>query len=125
MTTNNLTYFIGKICTVFTVALNRNFKEENPATYPKNLFNYFIGKVESVDEHSIMLTTISGLKMLFFKQAIVAIAEEEVLDPDDADDAEIIEEFKKESKNAKEVKANSSAYIEPEKLSEMLKNIIP
>lgn len=124
MTDNNLTYFIGKICTVFTVALNRNFKEENPANYPKNLFNYFIGKVESVDEHGVLLTTVAGLKMLFFNQAIVAIAEEEVLDPDDSDDAEIIEEFKNESKSTKEIKT-TGAFIEPDKLSKMLKDIIP
>ncbi len=78
----NLRYFIGKICTVFTVPFNRDFKAENPEMYPQQLINYFVGEVVSVDQLGIMLSQSgSGLRTFLFMHSIVGIAQEQEMDP--------------------------------------------
>jgi hypothetical protein len=82
-----LNYFVGRICTVFTTPINRNFKEENPATYPQQLVVYFTGVVDAVDDTGITLSQLdNGLKSYFFRSHIIGIAEEEVLDPSKPED---------------------------------------
>ena len=78
----NLDHFVGKICTVFTVPLNRDFKAENPTIYPQQIINYFVGTVEFVDEDGLMLVQSSSprqLRTYIFRNALVAIAEEHVV----------------------------------------------
>jgi len=88
----NLNHFIGKVCTVFTSPINRNYKEEQ-------LHNYFLGVVESVDSEGISLGQLTGnLKTFLFFPHIVGIAEEEVLNPDDPQDAETIGKLKEAAK---------------------------
>ena len=95
MISKNLSHFIGKLCTIFTVPINRDFRTEAPKEYPKILFKYFLGVVESVDESGLLLTqATTGLKTFFILQNIVAIAEEELLDPEDVDDKKEIDRFK-------------------------------
>jgi hypothetical protein len=89
----NLKYFFGKVCTVFTVPINRDYHKENPKTYPQQLHAYFMGVVESIDQHGIMLTQLDGKKSFFYHGAIVGIAEEEVLNPEDPANKEIMEEM--------------------------------
>jgi hypothetical protein len=90
----DLQYFVGKLCSVFTTPMNRDFRSEAPHDYPKALYKYFMGVVESVTPHGLLLTQAStGLKTYFYHNQIVAIAEEELLDPNNPDDAAIIEKF--------------------------------
>ena len=92
--TNESKYFIGKLCTIFTVPINRDFRSENSQNYPQALYKYFMGVVEALDRDGLLLTqATTGLKSYFFREQIVAIAEEELLDPNNPEDAKIIAEY--------------------------------
>jgi len=91
-----LQYFVNKVCTILASPMNRDFKTENPENYPDQLYNYFTGVVENIDEYGIMLRRILGkpLRTYIFIHNVVAIAEEEQLDPDNPEDAKVIEQIK-------------------------------
>lgn len=95
----NMAYFVDKICTIFTVPTNRDFKNENPATYPQPVFHYFVGKILNVDDEGIMVQQLLNgnkkLKSYFLFAHIIGICEEEVLDPNKPEDAKVIEDYKK------------------------------
>jgi hypothetical protein len=93
-----LEYFIGKICTVFTVQTNRDFKSENPQTFPQPVFHYFVGRVVEVNQKGVMIeqwNNAKKLKTFFFIDHIVSISEEEILNPSNPDDKQIIDEYKR------------------------------
>ena len=72
-------HFLNKVCTVFTNQINRNFKEENPTDYPKQLYNYFVGFVEDMDEAGILIRQVAtGLRTYLCMHNVVAVAEEQV-----------------------------------------------
>lgn len=98
MKIKNLEYFIDKICTIFTVSCNRNFKEENPATYPQPVFHYFVGKILDIDDKGILLQQWNSdkkLRSFFFLDHVISISEEELLNPQNPEDAKIIDQYKK------------------------------
>jgi len=77
-------YFIGKIVTVFTMPINRNFTE-------KVLVQYFMGEVQSVDNTGVLIKQLGVQRQSYFIWSnILGIVEEEVLHPDDPEDAETI-----------------------------------
>ena len=93
-----LDYFVGRICTVFTVQTNRDFKSENPQTFPQPVFHYFVGRVLEAGTRGVMIEQWNSPKKLrtfFFAEHIVSISEEEILDPSDPKDKEIIDEYKR------------------------------
>lgn len=95
---NSLDYFVDKICTVFTIQTNRDFKSENPQTFPQPVFHYFVGKILSVEAKGVMMEQWNGskkLKTFFFIDHIVSISEEEILDPSNPEDKEVINQYKK------------------------------
>jgi hypothetical protein len=49
--------------------------------------------VESIDEHGLLLSQRNDLKTYILINHLIAIAEEEQLDPNKPEDAEIIKEF--------------------------------
>lgn len=105
-----LEYFVGKVCTVFTVQTNRDFKSENPQTFPQPVFHYFVGKVLDVSLKGITMEQWNSPKKLrtfFFMDHIVSLSEEEILDPSDPRDREIIEEYKKVNESSMK-KANDN-----------------
>lgn len=105
-----LEYFVGRICTVFTVQTNRDFKSENPQTFPQPVFHYFVGRVLEVGPKGIMIEQWNSPKKLrtfFFAEHIVSISEEEILDPSDPKDREIIDEYKRINENSAK-KANDN-----------------
>lgn len=109
---NQLTELVGKPCSVFTSPINRNFKEENPQSYPKQVYCYFVGILQSIDENGVVLQQLTtGLKTYIFSSSIVAIAEEEMLDPDNAKDAEIISSIKSQQQ---------SEYVDIDTMNEIL-----
>lgn len=124
---SDLQRFVGKVCTVFTLPINRDFKQENPETYPKPLYVYFMGAVESIDEHGIMLQqTTTGLNSYIFLQNVVSISEEETLDPNNPHDAEIIERYKTEAEDIQkeyeqkyQQPATDSPYVDVEAMSNL------
>jgi hypothetical protein len=100
MNPKGLEYFVGKVCTVFTVPTNRDFKSENPQTFPQPVFHYFVGKVLEVDGRGLALEQWNSdkkLRTFFFVDHIVAVSEEEILDPSNPKDRALIEDYKKTS----------------------------
>lgn len=88
--TDQLKYFKGKVCTFTTVQINFRFKEEQ-------MMDYFMGVVESIDQHTIMLVhPTTKCKTCIAMDHIVAIAEEQVLYDNNPEHAKIIEEYRKE-----------------------------
>jgi hypothetical protein len=121
MKNKNLSTFLNKICTVFTVQTNRDFKAENPSTFPQPIFHYFVGKILEIDDNGILMQQWNSnkkLKSYFFINHVVSISEEEILDPTNADDMKIIEEYKKINE-----KAISSAEKTHKELKEQQKAI--
>lgn len=124
----HLERFVGKVCTVFTVGINRDFKQENPKTYPKPLYVYFMGAVEFVNEHGIMMQQVTtGLSTFVFMNNIVSISEEEVLDPENESDAQVIEKYKEDAEQIKKQyqsqnsssSAETSEYLNIDSMSEL------
>jgi hypothetical protein len=74
-------YFIGKMCSVFTDPLQRDFSKEGEK-YLESVLCYFLGTVESLDDHGCLLTQTSGQKTYIFRNSLKAIAEEEVVEED-------------------------------------------
>lgn len=111
MKSKNLEYFLGRICTVFTVPTNRDFKSENPQTFPQPVFHYFVGRVLEINESGIFIEQWNNhkkLKTFFFIDHIVSISEEEILNPEDPKDREVIEEYKKANKEVRETNSNTN-----------------
>jgi hypothetical protein len=105
--------FVGKICTVFTVPINRNFKDENPGTFTEQVTNYFTGRILEADSEGVVLEQITPerLRTFFFREHIVAIAEEEVLNPQDPREAARIREIKKQSVSKTEVQERAKREV--------------
>lgn len=102
---NNLEYFLGKICTIFTIPTNRDFKSENPTSFPQPIFHYFVGKVLEIDNKGVLIQQWNSnkkLKSYFFINHIIGMSEEEILDPNNPEDAKFIDEYKNINKNAYE-----------------------
>lgn len=98
---NSLKYFVGKICSIFVAENSRDLRAEDPGNYPASYYRYFLGVVESIDEEGLLLTQVNkGLKVFVMKKHLVAIAEEEVLDPNNPQDAE---DIKRSMENAKQL----------------------
>jgi hypothetical protein len=98
MNKEGLEYFVGKVCTIFTIPTNRDFKSENPQTFPQPIFHYFVGKVLGIDNKGMFIEQWNSAKKLrtfFFLNHIVSISEEEILDPSNPNDMKIIQDYKK------------------------------
>jgi len=88
-------YFLGRVCTILTMPINRDYQAENPASYPQPLLEYFTGIVEHMgDEYIIVRQLGSDLKCMFYTSKIVGICEERTLDPDVAEDKAEIEQLR-------------------------------
>ena len=110
--------FKGKVCTVFTVPVNRDFRTENPKVYPGQIYNYFLGVIDEIDENGFILTQAkSGLSSYFYHAGVVMVAEEEVLDEEEV----IIEEEEKVIKKEPENKVPDS--FDPAKMEELLDSL--
>lgn len=122
MNIEQLRYFVGKVCTVFTLPINREFKTENPNTYPQQLYVYFVGFVESVSETGIMLRqALTGMKTFLFLNHVVGISEEEVLDEKDPKHAEQIADLKRQQEARKQ--QTESPFIDPDSLDDLVQKM--
>jgi hypothetical protein len=69
----DLSYFVGKACSIFTTPINRTFTE-------KQLIDHFVCFVEAVDDKGVLgRHPVSGGKNFYGIAHIVAIIEEEVV----------------------------------------------
>lgn len=92
----NLEYFKGKVCSIFTQPINKNLDQ-------KTIDFYFIGVVEDVDDNGVLITQIqTGLKSYFFFNSLIAIAEEEVIDPKSEEYVELTKKYE-ESRGEKAI----------------------
>lgn len=129
-TVKSLQRFVGRVCTVFTTPINRNFEKEGPQGYPQVMFNYFMGRVDHVDEDGILLTQMSPadppLQSYFFHSHIISIAQEKEYDPSDPNDAKEIKRLESEMlQQMDQIKKdqhqkNDSGSIDPESLNSMI-----
>jgi hypothetical protein len=127
---NSLKYFVGKVCSIFVAENSRDLRAEDPQNYPASYYRYFLGMVESIDEEGLLLTQLhKGLKVFVMKKHLVAIAEEEVLNPDNPQDAE---EIRQSIENAKELQKQSeekplafkkSPYFDPEAMKRISEDL--
>lgn len=125
---NGLDYFVGRVCTVFTVPTNRDFKSENPQTFPQPVFHYFVGKVIGVDQRGIVLEQWNSdkkLRTFFFMDHIVSISEEEILDPSNPKDREVIDDYRKTNEESvksvqqRAEKSTKSKFVDIQGLTEL------
>jgi hypothetical protein len=104
MNLKNLKYFKGKVCSVFTHPINRNFHQENPKNFIQQNVLYFVGLVEDIEEEGILITQLqTGFKSYFFLANIIAICEEEVLDPSKEQDAKVIDDIRNKDAQIREM----------------------
>ena len=103
----NLNYFKGKVCTIICRSMNRNFQEEGPKTYPTQVYDYFVGIVESIDQNGILLKKINNnLKSYFYHSSIICISEEEVIDDTHPMKEKILKEFEESKKIERDIKSS-------------------
>jgi len=116
---SQLKYFEGKIVTILTTPINRNFKEEAEAVgkstlFPANLMDHFVGRFESYDSLGLTLNhpdpTI-GTKAYYLFDKIVGIIEEQELNPNDPQEAALIEKYKE----SKSFNASQKSFNIPQK----------
>jgi hypothetical protein len=107
----DLSYFINKPCTIFTVPINRNFTE-------KQLLDYFTGFVESFDENGIFIKQLTGnQKTYIFLNNVISIAEEAMSYNDPPEIAQPpIKNIQKQSQKDKYI-------INPDALADMAKQM--
>lgn len=108
--------FIGKFCTVSTLQINFRFKEEQ-------MFDYFSGILEEVDEHGLLLrhATTRCLNYIFM-QHVVSVSEEQVLYEDNPEDAEAIKEYREKKPQAAArtvLPAQNISFLKPEALADL------
>ena len=97
---DTIQYFVGKICTIFTSPINRQFDER------QNL-DYFVGRVDGFDDKGILMShVVSNCKNFYFFQNVISIAEEQLVDSDDP--------ILKEYESIKEQKKNQSQQQQPQ-----------
>ncbi len=91
MTTKALQYFVNKPCSVFVEPTARQLNE-------KQAISYFLGVIESIDDSGVMMRhPATGCKNFFFRNYVVGICEEEILDPANPNDAKAIEQYKQKA----------------------------
>jgi hypothetical protein len=119
----NLKYFINKVCTVTTLAINFKFQYEQ-------MVDYFTGKIDSIDDDGILMTHhITNCKNYIFLSHVVSIAEEQVLYKDNPNHAKIIDDYEKEKPlTAEKLKiidkppeTVKTPYVNPSDIQKMLK----
>lgn len=112
-----LEYFVGKVCTIFVTEMPKHFTAQQ--------FNdYFVGYVESANDDGVMsVHPITGCKNFFPYAHITGISEEQVLDPSQPEQAQLIEELKKSgtvpSMEVKEFTPNGSKFADIDVMAEL------
>lgn len=88
---HDLNYFVGKPCTVTTLAINFRFNVEP-------MMEFFMGVVDQIDENGILLTsTHTQCKSYIFLKHVVSISEEPVLYEDNPEHKKIIDEYRQKN----------------------------
>ena len=122
MKSKQLQQFVGKVCTIFTTPINRDYSSENPKTYIETLIKYFTGIVENIDDYGVLIRQLDGgLKSFFLLDNIIGISEEKCLNPEEPEDLKIIESLQP----IIDSQMKSGPLIDPQGMSELIKRIKP
>ena len=107
-------YFVGKVCTIFAGPINRNFDE-------RQMVDYFVGIVQSIDEKGIWTThPITKCRNYFLWTGIIGISEEQMLDPDNPEHAKLIKEHKAKKELPPEPE-QESPYVDIDAIQKLIK----
>lgn len=118
-----------------TVPLNRDFQSENKQAYPQVIYNYFLGRVESVDGTGVLMSQLGGedapLQSYFFHPHIVCIAEEKEFREENPEDSDAIQELNNQITQQMEEynevmatqKQDSGSEINPESLVKLTEDL--
>lgn len=118
-TIENLQYFVGKVCSIVSTSMNRAFDERISR-------EHFVVLIRDIDSDGIWGTHPynPALVSFFSLEHIISVHEEQVIDPDNPEHAEMIKEY--EQKTGKKVQGdlkNSPQPIPSQENSQLL-NII-
>lgn len=106
-TVQRMQYFVGKVCSVFTPQINREFDELRSR-------EHFVIQVQEVTTDGIWGTHPHRKTLSFFPMhAVLLVQEEQVLDPSNPEHKIMIEEF--EQKTGKKVASDIGPHIIPTK----------
>lgn len=107
----NKKYFIGKVCTIYVTQTNRSFTDQQ-------FVDYFVGIVESIDSDNVITKhPITGCINFFNKDHIIAICEEQVIYPENEEQAtEILEAANPPQET---LAASDNPYLDIEGLSKL------
>ena len=104
-TLEKLQYFVGKVCSVFTAPLCRNFDELRAR-------EHFVVRVEDIDTDGLWGThPYNGTVSYFPQEAIRLITEEIVLDPNNPEHAKMMKEY--QEKTGKPIMSDVSPHLAP------------
>lgn len=104
-TLEKMQYFIGKVCSVFTSPLCRNFDEARAR-------EHFVVRVQEIDTDGLWGThPYNGTISYFPQESIRLITEEVVLDPNNPEHARMIKEY--QEKTGKAVISDVSPHMAP------------
>lgn len=107
--TKKLQYFVGKICTILTVGINKDFNLEQ-------FGNFFTCRIEAIDADGVVCVhPITNCKSFFFLDKIVSISEEQEI----TEDHPAYKEIKQEVQKSEELM--SSPFINHEKMANLVK----
>jgi len=110
---NDLSYFIGKVCTILTSPVNRQFVNET------QYVNIFVGIVDSINEKGIWIIKLGTRKKAFFTfHALVGINEESISFFENEQD---VKDFEKQLK-AKIPPKDAQQLISIESINKLKKN---
>lgn len=114
----NIKDLVGKVVTVSTVEINQKYSFEQ-------MTNYFVGILEDVTDDALWLIhPVTKCRTYIARKYVVVVCEEQVLYEDNPEDAELIEELKKEKPVTAAripLSAPPSKYVNPEELSKLAK----
>jgi len=86
------TYFTGKIVTILSTPINRQFDE-------KQSMDYFVGRFDHISEMGIWAThPTTGCKNFYLLHHIIGIIEEQFVKKDDPNYEEVMNEYEKKIK---------------------------
>lgn len=105
-----LQYFVGKVCSIVTTSMNRSFDE-------KISREHFVVLVQEIDDGGLWGTHPynSDLVSFFNLDHVISIHQEEVIDPNNPEHAEMIREFEQKTGKKVEGDLKNSPKLQPEK----------
>ncbi len=115
-TVQSLQYFVGKVCSIFTLSSNRNNLPEEHAR------EYFVARISSIDHDGIWGTHPSSHMASYFPlNYVTSIVEEMELNPDNPEHAAIISKYEKIKENVTEHPQTEQQFVDVENLENLAK----